>query len=450
MNDIIERAGEAREDGRAHLAEAERRAALPAADETGRARTVGLVGVVGAGTMGVGIALAFAYAGIPVRIFDADGGALVRGLARAEADIEGRAAKGRLTPEAAAAARMRLATVPTLEGLRQADMVVEAVFENLDLKRQVFAALDGVCRPGCVLATNTSTLDVDRIAAATRRPQDVVGLHFFSPAHVMRLLEIVRGAETSPDALATARAVGAVLGKIAVVVGNCYGFAGNRMIEGLSREANRMLLEGAAVRRVDEAMTSWGMAMGPFAVADVVGIDVPYRARRETPQAAPGDDAYYLVADRLVEMDRLGQKSGRGYYLYPDGPRRPVDDPEVAQLAQTEARRLGIEVRAHTPDDIVARCVMPLILEGARILEEGIAARPSDLDLIYVHGYGFPAARGGPMAYADAIGLPQVVDTLARLRAASQHDYWAASPLLERLAREGRPLASLNGDDNGR
>ena len=422
----------------AYLAEAARLAATPAAGvELSAARPFATVAVIGSGTMGSGIALACLYAGLDVRLLDASEAALTRAAALIDRDLARAAAKGRLHDGTAEAARARLALVSDFAALADVDLVIEAVFENLDVKREVFATLDRLCRSGCVLASNTSTLDLDRIAAATSRPQDVIGLHFFSPANVMRLLEIVRGRDADPDVIATALALAARIGKTAVVVGNCYGFAGNRMGEGFMREATLMLLEGATPQAIDGAMLDFGMAMGPLAVADVVGIDVPYRARQENSQAAAGDAAYYRMSDLLVEMGRYGQKTGRGYYLYPDGARQGVPDPEIWALAAAEAARLGIARRPLDAAEIVDRCVLPIVNEGFRILEEGIADRPSDLDVIYVNGYGFPAARGGPMAYAKARGLPEVLARLREFEARYGGAYWKPAGMLVDLVERG-------------
>lgn len=427
-----------------YLADAERRAmVLPPPADHAAARPIARVGVVGAGTMGAGIVLACLGAGLSVVLTDQSNEVLRRGAAFIEAELVKLAAKGRMTDAEAQAARGRLTIVASLGPFTEVDLVIEAVFESLDVKRKVFAQLDGICRPGCVLATNTSTLDVDLIAAATTRPQDVVGLHFFSPAHVMRLLEIVRGGETAPDIQATAMAFAKRLGKVGVLVGNCYGFAANRMIEGFGREANLMLLEGVAPWAIDTALMAFGMAMGPLAVADIVGIDVPYRARRENCQAAPGDRAYYHLADQLVEAGRLGCKTGRGYYLYPDGARRPEPDPEFAAWAAREAQRLGIAPRRLTPEDIIDRCILPIVNEGARILEEGIARGASDLDVIYVSGFGFPAALGGPMTYADSRGLAAVTARIEAFGRIYGDAYWRPAALLEDLAARGGTFAEL-------
>ena len=322
--------------------------------------------------------------------------------------------------------------------------MIEAVFESMAIKKQVFAELDRICRPGAILGSNTSTLDVDEIASATKRPQDVIGLHFFSPANIMPLLEIIRGKDTALDVQATALALAPQIGKTGVMVGNCYGFAGNRMVEGFSREANYLVLEGIEPHRIDSAMQKFGLAMGPFAVADLVGIDVPYKARQENSQAAKGDQAYYRLADTLVEMERFGQKTGRGYYIYDAETRQPKLDPEIMDIAAKEAAALGIAPRLDISDEEIAeRCILPVIAEGAKILEEGIAVRASDLDLIYTLGYGFPAMRGGPMHFADTVGLQSIVAQMAKY--AEKYDYyWQPCGLLTELATSGQSFADFD------
>jgi len=423
---------------RAYLAAAEARAmTLPPPLDRATVRPIASVGVVGAGLMGAGIALAALQAGLSVRLWDQSAEALERGVAHIDADLGRQAAKGRMTEAEARAARERLTLVADLAAFSDVDMVIEAVFESMEVKRAVFARLDAACRADCVLASNTSTLDLDRIAAATSRPQSVIGLHFFSPANVMRLLEIVRGRETAPEIIATAMAFAGQIGKVGVLVGNCYGFAANRMIEGFGREANFMLLEGATPQAIDAALVGFGMAMGPLRVADVVGVDVPYRARQENSQAAPGDAGYYRMANRLVEAGHYGCKTGRGYYAYPRSPREPEADPELMALAAREAQALGVAARDLDADEIVDRCILPIINEGARVLEDGIAQRASDLDVIYVSGFGFPASLGGPMAYADRRGLADIVARLEAFADRYGDAYWKPADLLVSLARSG-------------
>ncbi|MBS0393215.1 MAG: enoyl-CoA hydratase/isomerase family protein [Proteobacteria bacterium] len=417
-----------------HLFFAERGAAVAGA------RTVGRVGIVGAGTMGGGIAISAAAAGLTVTLVDTKAGAVEAGLARLRGSIDEAAGKGRMSSADAAAAKARVTGADSLEALADVDLVIEAVFENRAVKCSVFEQLGAVCRPGAVLATNTSTLDVDAIAAASGRPADVVGMHFFSPANVMRLLEIVRGRSSSPDVVATAQAVGRRLGKVCVVVGNCFGFVGNRMLYAYGRERELMLLEGAAPEQIDRALEEFGMAMGPNAVGDLAGLDVGYQVRREW-RERPDDPRFYRVSDLLVEHGRLGQKSGRGFYRYTPGSRRGTPDPEVVALIRAEATRLGVAQRVHADAEIVERCMLALINEGARIVDEGIAARSADVDVVWCNGYGYPRHRGGPMFYADTLGAGRVVERIRHYAAALGPRYWQPAPLLERLAATGATLA---------
>jgi 3-hydroxyacyl-CoA dehydrogenase len=399
------------------------------------ARGVKRAGVLGAGTMGAGIATALATGGIEVTLVDTKPEALAAGLARVRSTIEGAARKGRMDAAAAAAALARVQGAPGLEAFATADLVIEAVFENMAVKQQVFARLAALCRADAVLATNTSTLDVDAIAAASGRPADVVGMHFFSPAHVMRLVEIVRGRGSSPAALATAHAVAKRIGKVAVTVGNCFGFVGNRMLYAYGREKELMLLEGATPERIDRALVEFGMAMGPNAVGDLAGLDVGWQVRREW-AGRPDDPRFYRVSDLLAELGRYGQKSGRGFYRYdaPGGERAP--DPQVLELIRAEAGRLGVAQREVGDDEIVGRCIHALINEGAAILGEGIAASPADIDVIWCNGYGFPRHRGGPMFHADTIGLGKVLAQLRRYAREHGDRYWTPAPLLVTLAEQ--------------
>jgi 3-hydroxyacyl-CoA dehydrogenase len=399
-------------------------------------RSVHRVGVLGAGTMGSGIAVNLATAGFEVTLVDSDERALAAGMERVRGTLAAAVDKGRLNAAAAAAADTRIRSARGIEALAAADLVIEAVFESLAVKREVFARLGALCAPGAVLASNTSTLDVDAIAQASQRPRDVVGMHFFSPAHIMRLVEIVRGRDTSADVIATARSVARHMGKLGVVVGNCFGFVGNRMLYAYGRENQLLLLEGASPAQIDAALESFGMAMGPNAVSDLAGLDVGYRVRRER-KDLPDDPRYYRVADMLVEAGRLGQKAGRGAYLYPEGARRRVPDPEVAAMIGAEALRLGIERRAIADEEICERCLFALINEGARLLGEGIAASPGDIDAIWCNGYGFPRFRGGPMFYADSLGPAVVLEGVRRLGEMLGASYWTPAPLLEELGRSG-------------
>jgi 3-hydroxyacyl-CoA dehydrogenase len=416
-----------------HLFFAER----AAPGDSAAARAVTQAAVLGAGTMGAGIAVSLATGGIAVTLIDAKQEALDAGLARVRSAIDAAERKGRVDAHAASAARERVQGSLTLAAAADVDLVIEAVFENLAVKRELFGRLGQLCRPGAVLATNTSTLDVDAMAAASGRPADVVGMHFFSPANVMRLVEVVRGRESSPEALATATAVTRRIGKIAIPVGNAFGFVGNRMLYAYGREKELMLLEGARPEAIDKALVDFGMAMGPNAVGDLAGLDVGYQVRREW-KDKPDDPRFYRASDLLAELGRLGQKSGRGFYRYdgPGGEREP--DPEVPALIRAEAERLGVKQRAIEPGEIVSRCILALINEGARVLGEGVAASAADIDVIWCNGYGFPRHRGGPMFYAATLGLSEVVDSIRALAKAHGKRYWTPAPLLVTLADEGR------------
>ncbi len=386
------------------------------------------VGIVGAGTMGAGIAMVYANAGIPVLLKETTAEALERGLANIRKNYASTVKKGRLT-EAEMERRIGLITgTLTYDGFEKVDLVTEAVFENMALKRAVFREIDAVARPGCVLASNTSTLDIDEIAAATGRPEWVIGTHFFSPANVMRLLEIVRGAKTSATVQATAMALAKTLKKTGVMVGNCFGFVGNRMFGPYRREGEFMVQEGATPEQVDGALYEFGMAMGPLATGDLAGLDVGWRVRQENPAEFAGV-RQPVIEDRLVEAGHYGQKTGRGWYRY-DEQRRPQKDEFVTQLIDMVRREKGITPRTVTNEEIVERTVYALVNEGARILEEGIALRSVDIDMVYVMGYGFPARRGGPMFYADTLGLAKVLE---RVRAFG----WTPAPLLVQLAESG-------------
>lgn len=399
------------------------------------------VGVVGAGTMGAGIATSCLASGLRVTLIDSQATALAAGQHRIAEALDGAVRRGKLAAETAAAARARLIGARDFSALGDADVVIEAVYENLALKQDIFRALDAACRAHTLLATNTSTLDVAAIAAATGRPQDVVGMHFFSPAHIMRLVEIVRAPQTSHASVARALALSAHIGKVGVVVGNCFGFVGNRMLYAYGRENQLMLLEGVAPQRIDAVLEGFGMAMGPNAVGDLAGLDVGYRVRRER-KDLPDDPRYYRVADLLVEHGRLGQKSGLGTYRYASGSRQREVDPEVEPLIRAEAARLNVAPRAHSDDEILKRCLYALINEGAAILGERIAASPSDIDVIWCNGYGFPRERGGPMAYADSLGLASVYDGIRRLAAEHGARYWSVAPLLAQLSAENSTFAA--------
>jgi len=413
---------------------------LPAGTPT---RPVKQAAVIGAGTMGGGIAMCFANAGIPVHLLEADPAALERGVGVIRRNYEATARKGRLTAEQVAA-RMGLIR-PTLsyDDLKDADLVIEAVFESMAIKKEIFGTLDRVCKPGAILATNTSTLDVNEIAAATSRPQDVVGMHFFSPANVMKLLENVRGAKTADDVVATVMEVSKTIGKVGVLVGVCYGFVGNRMLHQRGREAVALVEEGASPSQVDKVLTDFGFPMGQFAMGDLAGIDVGWRIREERRKAGDPEAQAPNWVDTLAEQGRFGQKTGAGVYRYEPGDRTPRPDPAVDALIAAYRAEKGITPRQITDQEILERCLYVMVNEGAKILEEGIAARSLDVDVIWIYGYGFPSYRGGPMFWADRIGLATVHAAIQRYHATLGGKQWEPSPLLERLAREGKSFRDL-------
>jgi len=399
--------------------------------------------VIGAGTMGGGIAMTYANAGIPVIVKETSQDALDRGIATIRRNYANSVQKGRYT-QAWMDERMALIT-PQLgyDGFDQADIIVEAVFEGMALKKQIFAEIDAIAKPSCILASNTSTLDIDEIASATKRPQMVIGHHFFSPANVMRLLEVVRGKATGKDVIATSMALGKRLGKVAVLAGNSRGFIGNRMLSPYGREAQFLLEEGASVEEVNQAIYDFGFAMGPLAVFDLAGLDVGWRIRKEFKHLEKPGVRKPLISDRLCELGRFGQKTGRGYFRY-DENRRPLPDPETAALIEQVAREAGIERRAIGKEEIIDRCVLALVNEGAKLLGEGIALRAVDIDIVYLNGYGFPAWRGGPMFYADTVGLDKVLARVEQFEARHGSDLWSPAPLLEQLVKEGRTFASYD------
>ena len=361
-------------------------------------RPVATVGIIGGGTMGGGIAMSFANAGIPATMIEISDEALDRGLSIIDRNYAGSVKRGKLSEKKAVSCRALISGSTDYAALADVDMVVEAVFENPDLKKKIFKRLDDVCKPGAILATNTSYQDVDAIAAVTSRPEDVVGMHFFSPAHIMKLLEVVRGEKTADDVLISVMALAKKIRKIAVVSGVCYGFIGNRMLQPYGKTSQMLLLEGATPQQIDSAMESWGMAMGPLRVFDLAGLDIDYTARQAL---TDGDPMSYRVPDLLVEAGRMGQKSGAGFYTYDDN-RKATSDPTVHEMIERAAAELGVERREISDGEIVERLISSLVDEGRKILDEGIAQRSSDIDIVYIHGYGFPVARGGPMFYADS------------------------------------------------
>ena len=437
-----------------HVFFAEREAArIPGLGSDVVVRPIARVGIVGAGTMGTGIAMTFANAGIETVLTETDAAALERGLATIRRQYDASVAKGKLSSQELEHRTSLLTGALDDAALSGCDLVIEAVYEDFALKQRVLERLGRVCRPGAIIATNTSTLDVDALAAASGRPADVVGMHFFSPAHVMRLLEVVRGARTAPDVLATVMALARRIGKVAAVSGVCYGFIGNRMAEPYMREAEFLLMEGATPAEIDGAVEDWrrvGMAMGPCRMLDMAGIDVGAKTVIEYGKASglPPDPSYRAMARHLFEIGRHGQKTGLGYYRY-DG-RKAVDAAETAQTAIELAERHGIARRRSIPaDEIVERLLYPMINEAAKILEEGIAYRPGDIDVIWVAGYGFPDHRGGPVWMADDIGLATIVAALDRYAesTANPFGYWTVSPLLRRLAASGERLSRWRRDD---
>ncbi len=418
-----------------HLFFAEKEA--PRVAGGGSAGRIGRVGILGAGTMGGGIAMAFANAGHDVTLYEREQAALDRGMSLIRKNYEITAAKGKLDAAGVEARMARIAPSLDMQDLAQADLVIEAVFEDMAVKQAVFRLLDAVCKPGAILATNTSRLNIDEIAACTARPEAVIGLHFFSPANVMKLLEVVRGARTGADVIATCMAVAQQIGKIPVLVGVCEGFVGNRMLTGYWREAGFLLEEGASPQQIDGALTRFGMAMGPLAMADLAGMDINWATRKRLAPTRPAHLRYSKVADRICELGRFGQKTQAGYYRYEPGSRQPLPDPVVDGIIETCAREAGIARRPVSDEEIVERCMLALANEGARIIEEGIAQRASDVDVVYVHGYGFPGARGGPMFYAQTLGLAETLEKIRELQRA-HGEHWTPAPLLERLVKEGR------------
>jgi 3-hydroxyacyl-CoA dehydrogenase len=419
-----------------HLFFAEREAArVPGVGPDVKPRPVKKAAVLGAGTMGGGIAMNFANAGIPVTIIEQTDEALQRGLGIIRKNYEASAKRGAMTV-ADVDKRMALIHGKTgLENAADADMVVEAVFEDMALKKEIFQKLDTICKPGAVIATNTSYLDIDAMAAQTKRPGDVLGMHFFSPANVMKLLEIVRASKTAPDALATAMSVGRTIGKMPVVVGNCDGFVGNRMLAQRSKQSELLLLEGAFPHEVDAVVTGFGFPMGPFAMGDLAGLDVGWRNRK-------GRGVRAEIADTICEAGRFGQKTSKGYYRYEEGRRAPLRDPEVDAIIINASKKLGITRRPISEEEILGRMIYPMINEGARILEEGVAVRASDIDIVWINGYGFPIAKGGPMHWADSVGLAKIRDALAGFAKASGDKTLEPAPLLKKLADAGQTFAS--------
>jgi len=421
-----------------HMFFAERQTAkIPDVPEDTPVREIRKAAVIGAGTMGGGIAMSFANAGIPVTLVDTTQDALIKGLSRIKGNYAATVSKGRL---AQSDMDKRVGLIQGTINLGQAadaDIVIEAVFERMDVKKDMFRKLDGIVKQGAILATNTSTLDVDEIAAATTRPQEVIGTHFFSPANVMRLLEVVRGKKTDKGVLATTMKLGKHLKKVPVVAGVCDGFIGNRMLEKYGQQTLFLIDEGASPQQVDNALRRFGMAMGPFTMYDMAGNDIGWEVRKRRYRERP-DFVYSKFADRICELGRFGQKTGKGFYKYEAGDRKPVPDPEVDQIIEKHRAEIGVKPRQIPDDEIVERCIYALVNEGAHILEEGIALRASDIDMVYLTGYGFPPYRGGPMFYADTVGLDKVLASIQRFQKGYKGDQWKPAPLLVKLAKEGR------------
>jgi 3-hydroxyacyl-CoA dehydrogenase len=424
-----------------HLFFAERAAAkIPGLDASTQPRDIKKVAIIGSGTMGGGIAMNFINAGIETTILDLNPEALERGLGVVRKNYEFSAKRGRITQEQVEERMSLLKSTCEYSDLSDMDLVIEAVFEKIEVKKIVFSSLDKVCKPGAILASNTSTLDLDEIASSTSRPEDVIGLHFFSPANVMKLLEIVRGEKTADDVLLTASKLAKTINKVAVISGNCWGFIGNRVLEPYGREAVRLVLEGASPAQIDKVLTEFGLAMGLPSMIDLAGIDIGYLVRQaEKDKYYSRDPAYSAVCDKLAEMERYGQKTGRGFYIY-EG-RDKKEDPEVMEIATALAKQHGVTQREISDQEILERTIYMLINEGAFVLEEGVSYRSGDIDIVYCNGYGFPAHRGGPMQYADEIGLQTVVDALEKHREALGEygkEWFEPAPLLKKLAAEGK------------
>ena len=397
-------------------------------------------GVIGCGTMGGGIAMSLASAGIAVTILDTDEAALKRGMKTIFDNYDASVAKGRLSKDDMEERIGRINGTTEMHDLEDVDIVIEAAFEDMAVKKDLFGKLDKIVQPDAILATNTSTLDIDEIAAATNRPDQVVGTHFFSPANVMRLMENVRGEKSSKKTLATVMKLSKKMGKVGVMVGVCFGFVGNRMLYAYSRQSNFLIEEGALPQDVDKVIYGFGFPMGPFAVGDLAGLDIGYAIRKANPALRPEGKRYSPIADRLVELGRKGQKTNAGWYRYEEGKRTPLPDPVVEQTILDVSKELGIERRKISEEEILQRCLYPMINEGANILEEGIAQRASDIDVIWLYGYGFPRFRGGPMFYADQIGLKKIYDVMSKLYD-THGDWLEPAPLLKELAGKGKGFA---------
>ncbi|WFU25835.1 3-hydroxyacyl-CoA dehydrogenase NAD-binding domain-containing protein [Bradyrhizobium sp. CB1717] len=416
---------------------AEREAAkIAGVPEGTKSRPVNRVAILGAGTMGGGIAMSFANAGVPVTLIETGEEQLKRGMGIMQKNWEATAARGGIPADAPAKRMALINGVVGIENVGDADLVIEAVFETMAVKKEVFGKLDQYVKPGAVLASNTSYLNIDEIAKSTKRPQDVLGMHFFSPANVMKLCEIVRADKTAPDALVTAVNIARKIAKVPAVVGVCDGFVGNRMLAQRGKQSEKLLFEGALPQQVDAVVTKFGMPMGPFAMGDLAGLDIGWRSRKDRGIKSE-------IADALCEAGRFGQKTGKGYYKYEAGSRAPLPDPEVEKLIDETLLRLGRKKRVVSDEEILERMMYPMINEGAKILEEGIAARPSDIDVVWLYGYGWPIYRGGPMFWADTVGLKHIADRLSFYAKETNDPSLEPAPLLKKLAAEGKTFASL-------
>jgi 3-hydroxyacyl-CoA dehydrogenase len=426
-----------------HVFFAEREAAkVPDVPQDTPQQPIDRAAIIGCGTMGIGIAMSLANANIPVTVLETSAEALEKGLGIIRKNYAATVSKGRLS-EADMTARLgRITGAGDMAEIADADIVIEAVFEDMDLKKEIFGALDGTCKAETIFATNTSTLDVDEIAASTKRPEKVIGTHFFSPANVMRLMENVRGAKTSKETIATVMGLSKTMGKVGVLVGICDGFVGNRMYHTYTRQASFLLEEGALPHQVDKVIYDFGFSMGPFAVGDLAGLDVGWRIRQRRAKTRPKDERYSPIADRICERGRFGQKTGAGWYRYEAGSRTPIPDPEIEELIVGVSTDLGFERRAISDQEILERCMYTLVNEGAKILDEGLALRPGDIDVIWIHGYGFPVHRGGPMFHADNVGVKTVYEAMSRLYDV-HGELMKPAGLLETLAKQGKGFGDL-------
>ncbi|CAG2131564.1 3-hydroxyacyl-CoA dehydrogenase NAD-binding domain-containing protein [Cupriavidus numazuensis] len=429
--------------GLVHAFFAERETAKVPEAQGAAPRALNRIAVIGGGTMGAGITVAALDTGLPVVMIERDAESIARGQANVEKVYDGLIAKGRMTPEGKAAIMARYTPSTSYESIADVDLVIEAVFEDIEVKKAVFQQLDRVCKPGAVLATNTSYLDIDAIAGSISRPQDVIGLHFFSPANIMKLLEIVVPAKVSPDVVVTAFELAKRMKKIPVRAGVCDGFIGNRILAVYKQAADYIMEDGASPYEIDEAVRGFGYPMGPFQVTDLAGGDIGWATRKRRAATRDPKARYVEVADRICERGWFGQKTGRGFYLYPQGARVGQPDPEVLAIVDAERQKKGIAPRKFTAEEIMRRYMAAMVNEGAKVVEEGIALRPLDVDVTFLAGYGFPRFRGGPMKYADMVGLPKILEDI-RTFAKEDPLFWKPAPLLEKLVAEGKDFASLN------